>query len=240
MATYLALMRWTKEGIERIKEQPIPLGRCQESHRARRRKASELLHVDGSIRHGGGHRGSRRRDLRPREPFSCIERRYSHGNPPRLYRGRIPKDHSNPFPNLSSIELLLSCARPSAPHACSWCCFRPCGGRGYGNPAFASPQFLIGLLHEFGCNACKSRLPFHSAAVAFGTGLRHYGVVSAVWQRLARRSIQSAVVRPDAGLALSVIMGSAFAVVHHAESLAVRLGGRLGTLVLTLSVIGSK
>ena len=35
-----------------------------------------------------------------------------------------------------------------------------------------------------------------------------------------------------------VIMGSAFAVVHHAESLAVRLGEPLGTLVLTLSVIG--
>jgi Ca2+:H+ antiporter len=36
----------------------------------------------------------------------------------------------------------------------------------------------------------------------------------------------------------SVIMGSAFAVVHHAESLAVRLGEPLGTLLLTLSVIG--
>jgi Ca2+:H+ antiporter len=36
----------------------------------------------------------------------------------------------------------------------------------------------------------------------------------------------------------SVIMASAFAVVHHAESLAVRLGEPLGTLVLTLSVIG--
>jgi Ca2+:H+ antiporter len=37
---------------------------------------------------------------------------------------------------------------------------------------------------------------------------------------------------------LAVIMSSAFAVVHHAESLAVRLGEPLGTLVLTLSVIG--
>src|SRR5271155_5446543 len=36
----------------------------------------------------------------------------------------------------------------------------------------------------------------------------------------------------------AAIMGSAFAVVHHAESLAVRLGEPLGTLVLTLSVIG--
>jgi Ca2+:H+ antiporter len=36
----------------------------------------------------------------------------------------------------------------------------------------------------------------------------------------------------------SVILSSAFAVVHHAESLAVRLGEPLGTLVLTLSVIG--
>jgi Ca2+:H+ antiporter len=36
----------------------------------------------------------------------------------------------------------------------------------------------------------------------------------------------------------AVIMGSAFAVVHQAESLAVRLGEPLGTLVLTLSVIG--
>src|ERR1700723_1319581 len=36
----------------------------------------------------------------------------------------------------------------------------------------------------------------------------------------------------------AVIMGSAFAIVHHAESLAVRLGEPLGTLVLTLSVIG--
>jgi Ca2+:H+ antiporter len=36
----------------------------------------------------------------------------------------------------------------------------------------------------------------------------------------------------------AVILGSAFAVVHHAESLAVRLGEPLGTLVLTLSVIG--
>jgi Ca2+:H+ antiporter len=35
-----------------------------------------------------------------------------------------------------------------------------------------------------------------------------------------------------------VIMGSAFAIVHHAESLAVRLGEPLGTLVLTLAVIG--
>jgi Ca2+:H+ antiporter len=37
---------------------------------------------------------------------------------------------------------------------------------------------------------------------------------------------------------LGVIMGSAFAVVHHAESLAVRLGEPVGTLVLTLAVIG--
>ncbi len=36
----------------------------------------------------------------------------------------------------------------------------------------------------------------------------------------------------------AVIMASAFAVVHHAESLATRLGEPLGTLVLTLSVIG--
>jgi Ca2+:H+ antiporter len=36
----------------------------------------------------------------------------------------------------------------------------------------------------------------------------------------------------------AIIMGSAFAVVHHAESLAVRLGEPVGTLVLTLSVIG--
>jgi Ca2+:H+ antiporter len=36
----------------------------------------------------------------------------------------------------------------------------------------------------------------------------------------------------------AVIMASAFAVVHHAESLAIRLGEPLGTLVLTLSVIG--
>ena len=36
----------------------------------------------------------------------------------------------------------------------------------------------------------------------------------------------------------AVIMGSAFAVVHHAESLATRLGEPLGTLVLTLAVIG--
>ena len=36
----------------------------------------------------------------------------------------------------------------------------------------------------------------------------------------------------------AVIMGAAFAVVHHAESLAIRLGEPLGTLVLTLSVIG--
>src|ERR1700684_2753051 len=36
----------------------------------------------------------------------------------------------------------------------------------------------------------------------------------------------------------AIIMSSAFAVVHHAESLAVRLGEALGTLVLSLSVIG--
>jgi Ca2+:H+ antiporter len=36
----------------------------------------------------------------------------------------------------------------------------------------------------------------------------------------------------------AVILASAFAVVHHAESLAIRLGEPLGTLVLTLSVIG--
>ena len=36
----------------------------------------------------------------------------------------------------------------------------------------------------------------------------------------------------------AVILSSAFAVVHHAESLAVKLGEPLGTLVLTLSVIG--
>jgi Ca2+:H+ antiporter len=36
----------------------------------------------------------------------------------------------------------------------------------------------------------------------------------------------------------AVILSSSFAVVHHAESLAVRLGEPLGTLVLTLSVIG--
>src|ERR1700722_8844387 len=37
---------------------------------------------------------------------------------------------------------------------------------------------------------------------------------------------------------LAVITGAAFAVVHHAESLAIRLGEPLGTLVLTLAVIG--
>jgi len=37
---------------------------------------------------------------------------------------------------------------------------------------------------------------------------------------------------------LAVITAAAFAVVHHAESLAVRLGEPLGTLVLTLAVIG--
>ena len=36
----------------------------------------------------------------------------------------------------------------------------------------------------------------------------------------------------------AVIMAAAFAVVHHAEGLAIRLGEPLGTLVLTLSVIG--
>jgi Ca2+:H+ antiporter len=36
----------------------------------------------------------------------------------------------------------------------------------------------------------------------------------------------------------AVVLGAAFAVVHHAESLAVRLGEPLGTLVLTLAVIG--
>jgi Ca2+:H+ antiporter len=36
----------------------------------------------------------------------------------------------------------------------------------------------------------------------------------------------------------AVIMGAAFAVVHQAESLAIRLGEPLGTLVLTLAVIG--
>src|ERR1700735_5857585 len=36
----------------------------------------------------------------------------------------------------------------------------------------------------------------------------------------------------------AVIMAAAFAVVHHAESLAVRLGEPLGTLVLTLFVVG--
>ena len=36
----------------------------------------------------------------------------------------------------------------------------------------------------------------------------------------------------------AVIMGAAFAVVHHAEGLAIRLGEPLGTLVLTLAVIG--
>src|SRR5580698_3965656 len=36
----------------------------------------------------------------------------------------------------------------------------------------------------------------------------------------------------------AAIMGSAFAVVHHAECIAHRLGEPLGTLVLTLSVIG--
>src|SRR5271168_1889694 len=36
----------------------------------------------------------------------------------------------------------------------------------------------------------------------------------------------------------AVILSSAFAVVHHAESLGIRLGEPLGTLVLTLAVIG--
>jgi Ca2+:H+ antiporter len=36
----------------------------------------------------------------------------------------------------------------------------------------------------------------------------------------------------------AVILSSAFSVVHHAESLAIKLGEPLGTLVLTLSVIG--
>src|ERR1700761_6981383 len=36
----------------------------------------------------------------------------------------------------------------------------------------------------------------------------------------------------------AVVLGAAFAVVHHAESLAIRLGEPLGTLVLTLAVIG--
>ena len=40
------------------------------------------------------------------------------------------------------------------------------------------------------------------------------------------------------GWLFAVIMGAAFAVVHHAEGLAIRLGEPLGTLVLTLAVIG--
>src|ERR1700735_3628930 len=36
----------------------------------------------------------------------------------------------------------------------------------------------------------------------------------------------------------AIITSSAFAVVHHAESLAARLGEPVGTLILTLSVIG--
>src|ERR1700733_15932285 len=68
--------------------------------------------------------------------------------------------------------------------------------------AYHSSLFLIGLLHELRSNACKSRLSFNLAAgVAFGSGLCYDRAVSGVRQRLARRSIQSAVVRPDAGLA---------------------------------------
>ena len=40
------------------------------------------------------------------------------------------------------------------------------------------------------------------------------------------------------GWLFAVILGAAMAVVHHAEGLAVRLGEPLGTLVLTLAVIG--
>src|ERR1700678_968921 len=68
--------------------------------------------------------------------------------------------------------------------------------------AYHSSLFLIGLLHEFRSNACKSRLSFHFAAGgAFGGGLCSDGAVSSVWHRRGRRSIQSAMVRPDAGLA---------------------------------------
>ena len=49
MATYLALMRWTKEGIEKIKDSPARLDAARKAIEPGRREACELLHVDGSI-----------------------------------------------------------------------------------------------------------------------------------------------------------------------------------------------
>ena len=68
------------------------------------------------------------------------------------------------------------------------------------------------------------RLKGTAAGVASGSGDRHHGVVPAVWERLARRLVQSAVVLLMLVWLFAVIMAAAFAVVHHAESLAIRLG----------------
>jgi Ca2+:H+ antiporter len=71
------------------------------------------------------------------------------------------------------------------------------------------------------------------------TGERcHHSGLSCVWERVARRFLERRLVCLDAGMALWCDSDSSFAVVRHAEGLAVRLGEPFGTLVLTLSMSG--
>src|ERR1700756_3094677 len=73
----------------------------------------------------------------------------------------------------------------------------------------ADSFFLVGLLHEF-------RLPFKpSERVGAGCRLRYDGTLSAVWQSVAGRPLESAVVHSDAGLALRGDHG--FGVRHRAS-----------------------
>ena len=72
MATYLALMRWTKEGIEKIKESPSRLDAAKKATEAAGAlKLVSFDNVNGLISTWRPtiSLSARRRDLRPRQPF---------------------------------------------------------------------------------------------------------------------------------------------------------------------------
>ncbi len=59
MATYLSLLRWTKEGVEKIKDSPARLDAGKKAFEAAGWQDHQCLPVDGSIRYGDCGRSSR-------------------------------------------------------------------------------------------------------------------------------------------------------------------------------------
>ena len=106
-------------------------------------------------------------------------------------------------------------------------------------PKVHRPQMLTGRLFFSGRNYHEFRFPFEpSARVDAGSSFCHNGIVLLFGKNWLADLSNPLWFTLMLVWLFAVIMGAAFAIVHHAESLAVRLGEPLGTLVLTLAVIG--